>query len=50
VGAALLGYLLFDAFPDFWTWVGAGVIVCSGLYLGHQERLRYKSMVRPAKK
>ena len=49
VGAALLGYLLFDNFPDFWTWVGAGVIVCSGLYIGHQERLRYKAMVRPNK-
>lgn len=49
VGAALLGYLIFDNFPDFWTWVGAGVIVCSGLYLGHQERLRYLAMVRPNK-
>lgn len=47
LGAALLGYLVFDNFPDFWTWVGAGVIVCSGLYLGHQERLRYRAMVRP---
>jgi drug/metabolite transporter (DMT)-like permease len=49
VGAAILGYAVFNDFPDFWTWVGAGVIVCSGLYLGHQERLRYKAMVRPDK-
>lgn len=49
VGAALLGYLVFDNIPDFWTWVGAGVIVCSGLYIGHQERLRYLALVRPNK-
>jgi drug/metabolite transporter (DMT)-like permease len=42
VGAAILGYLVFDSIPDFWTWVGAAVIVCSGLYLGHAERLRYR--------
>ena len=42
IGAAILGYLVFDNIPDFWTWVGAAVIVCSGLYLGHRERLRYR--------
>jgi drug/metabolite transporter (DMT)-like permease len=42
IGAAVLGYLVFDNVPDFWTWVGAAVIVCSGLYLGHAERLRYR--------
>ena len=31
IGAAILGYLVFDSIPDFWTWVGAAVIVCSGL-------------------
>jgi drug/metabolite transporter (DMT)-like permease len=46
IGAAILGYLVFDSIPDFWTWVGAGVIVCSGLYLGHAERLRYRSLAR----
>lgn len=49
LGAATLGYLVFDNFPDFWTWVGAAVIVCSGLYIGQQERLRYRAMVRPNK-
>lgn len=42
VGAALLGYLLFGDLPDFWSWVGAGVIVCSGLYIGHRERIRHR--------
>jgi drug/metabolite transporter (DMT)-like permease len=44
IGAAILGYLVFDSIPDFWTWVGASVIVCSGLYLGHAERLRYRRL------
>ena len=44
IGAAILGYLVFDDIPDFWTWAGAAVIVCSGLYLGHAERLRYRRL------
>jgi drug/metabolite transporter (DMT)-like permease len=44
IGAAILGYFVFDSIPDFWTWVGAAVIVCSGLYLGHAERLRYRRL------
>lgn len=35
-----LGYLLFDAVPDGWTWVGAAIIVASGVYTAHRERLR----------
>jgi len=42
IGAALLGYLLFGDIPDFWSWVGAGVIVASGLYIGHRERIRHR--------
>ena len=49
LGAVILGYLVFGNFPDFWTWVGAAVIVCSGLYIGHEERLRYQAMLRPTK-
>ncbi|MFZ5782901.1 MAG: DMT family transporter [Pseudomonadota bacterium] len=48
LGAALLGYLVFDDVPDAWTWVGAGVIVCSGLYIGHRERLRHREAQRLA--
>ncbi len=43
VGAAILGYLLFKDVPDMWTWVGAGVIMSSGLYIGHRERLRHRA-------
>jgi len=40
VGTVALGYLIFANFPDLWTWVGAGVIIASGLYIASRERLR----------
>ncbi len=46
LGAALLGYLVFQDIPDFWTWIGAAVIVSSGLYLGHVERQKYRALAR----
>ena len=42
IGAALLGYLIFQDLPDFWTWIGAAVIISSGLYIGYRERVRYQ--------
>ena len=35
-----LGILLFGAIPDRWTVAGATVIVSSGLYIAHRERIR----------
>ena len=35
--AVLLSYLVFETFPDAWTFVGAGVIVGSGLYVAYRE-------------
>jgi drug/metabolite transporter (DMT)-like permease len=40
IGSTVLGYLIFDNFPDLWTWVGAGVIVASGAYIALRERRR----------
>jgi drug/metabolite transporter (DMT)-like permease len=40
VGTTALGYLIFDNFPDLWTWAGAGVIIGSGLYIASRERQR----------
>ena len=37
VAAALLGYLVFGDFPDFWKWVGIGIIVASGGYVFWRE-------------
>lgn len=38
VTATLLGYLIFDDFPDLMTWGGIAVIVASGLYIIFRER------------
>ncbi|MHA1570982.1 MAG: DMT family transporter, partial [Alphaproteobacteria bacterium] len=35
--AALIGYLAFAELPDMWTWIGAGVIVASSVYIAHRE-------------
>ena len=40
VFATVIGYLFFDSLPDFWTVVGASVIVASGLYTIYRERIR----------
>jgi drug/metabolite transporter (DMT)-like permease len=42
IGAALLGYIVFNDLPDLWTWVGSGVIIGSGIYIGYRERVRYR--------
>ena len=38
--AGTLGYLMFDDVPSRWTLAGAGIVVGSGLYLLHRERIR----------
>ncbi|HVJ51936.1 MAG TPA: DMT family transporter [Aliidongia sp.] len=40
IWSATLGYVVFGAFPDHWTFAGAAVIVLSGLYTAHRERVR----------
>ena len=41
----LLGFLIFGEVPDVWTVVGAAVIVASGLYTAHRERVRHSQLV-----
>jgi drug/metabolite transporter (DMT)-like permease len=43
VWSTLLGYFVFGALPTAWTWCGAALIVASGIYTGHRERLRRAS-------
>ena len=38
--SALMGFLVFANVPDQWTLVGAAIIVASGLYTAHRERVR----------
>lgn len=40
IGTATLGYLIFGNFPDALTWVGAFIIIASGLYIAMRERKR----------
>src|SRR5262249_6664509 len=38
--AAVLGFLVFGSQPDDWTLAGATIIIASGLYTAHRERMR----------
>lgn len=38
--ATLFGWLVFDTLPGPWTWVGAPIIVASGLYIVWREHVR----------
>ncbi len=40
-------WLLWRTLPDVWTWVGGAIIVASGLYLLHRERIRAVSHPPP---
>lgn len=40
IGSTVLGYLIFDHFPDVWTGLGAGVIIGSGIYIALLEQHR----------
>jgi drug/metabolite transporter (DMT)-like permease len=40
LGTVVLGYVIFANFPDLWTWLGAFVIIGSGLYIALRERRR----------
>lgn len=35
-----LGWLLWGTLPDGWTWMGTAIIVASGIYTVHRERVR----------
>jgi len=40
IGATFFGFVLFDTFPDQWTWIGAAIVVASGLYIASRENKR----------
>jgi drug/metabolite transporter (DMT)-like permease len=49
VWATLLGLVMFGEFPDHWTLLGASIIIASGLYIAHRERVRkIKARVHPS--
>ena len=42
---SILGFLVFGEVPDIWTVTGAAIIVASGLYTAHRERLRRSQLL-----
>jgi drug/metabolite transporter (DMT)-like permease len=40
IWATISGWLVFNNLPDEWTLVGAAIIIASGLYTAHRERVR----------
>ena len=40
VWAALIGLIVFAEFPDFWTWVGAAIVVSGTTYIARKEPVR----------
>ena len=41
--ATLFGFLIFSAVPDIWTFLGAGLLVASGLATAYHERVQNRS-------
>jgi drug/metabolite transporter (DMT)-like permease len=37
----LLGWFVFGQIPDRFTFIGAGIVIASGLYLLYRERVRH---------
>ncbi|NUB44098.1 DMT family transporter [Fertoebacter nigrum] len=48
VAAVALGYLVFGDFPNALTWAGIAVIVASGLYIIHRERMTHRATAAQA--
>jgi S-adenosylmethionine uptake transporter len=42
------GWLVFDQLPDAWTWTGAFVIIATGVYTLHRERVADRDRARSA--
>jgi drug/metabolite transporter (DMT)-like permease len=41
-----LGYAVFGSIPDAWAFVGAAIIIASGLYIVHRERVRTREALK----
>jgi drug/metabolite transporter (DMT)-like permease len=48
VWATLIGYFVFATLPDALTWTGAAVVIASGIYTLHRERVVHRERVRLA--
>ena len=48
VWGTIYGWLVFGQFPDQWTWIGTAIIMVTGLYTLHRERLAKRRAARAA--
>jgi drug/metabolite transporter (DMT)-like permease len=47
--AVIGGWWFFGDFPDFWTFLGVGILIASAVYMSYRERLRHiERMPEPA--
>ena len=46
IWSTLTGFFIFGTVPTAWTWCGAAIIVASGIYIAHRERLRARAARR----
>ncbi|KAB2919946.1 MAG: DMT family transporter [Hyphomicrobiaceae bacterium] len=37
VGSVIVGYMITGLLPDLSTWIGAGIIICAGIYIAWRE-------------
>ena len=42
IWATLFGFVIWGDWPDLWTWGGAALIIGSGLYIFHRERVAHE--------
>ncbi|HXZ00248.1 MAG TPA: DMT family transporter [Stellaceae bacterium] len=42
IWSMLVGFLVFGTAPAPWTWLGVALIIASGLYIAHRERMRVR--------
>ena len=40
----ILGHYFFGDFPNYWTWLGLTIIVCSGIYVSFRERAQHPNV------
>lgn len=48
--ATFYGWLVFDQLPDRWTWLGAAIIVATGLYIVNREWMLARERTRMARR
>ena len=47
--AVVLGWTIFGQFPDAFTLLGGAIVIATGLYTFHRERVRGQKLAQPVK-